>query len=260
MIIDIHSHILPGVDDGSKDIEMSLDMAKLYVENGIKKVIASPHYINGSMDNSLKDNKKALERLKKHLFRQAIDLQVFLGNEIYVSMDTIDDISNKRVYTLNDSRYVLLELPMYDIPLYMEDLLYELQLKGYIPIIAHPERNAKIMEDPNILYNYIKNGSLGQINLPSLEGAYGKRVEYIANILLEHNMIHFIGSDAHTNRQRSPRVSEDLDKLERKVGKRQFEKISYKNPKLLLEDKPIKIEEARPYEARGRMFRFLKAR
>lgn len=193
-IIDVHSHILPKVDDGSEDIGMSIEMAKMYLENGIKKVIATPHYIEGSMDNSLEGNILGLERLKKGLSKEGLELELFLGNEIYVSMDIFKYLDKERVSTLNNTRYVLLELPMYDIPLYMEDLLYEIQLKGLIPIIAHPERNTKIIENPNILYKYIEKGALAQLNLPSLENRYGSQVKSTAVTLLEHNMIHFVGN------------------------------------------------------------------
>lgn len=260
MIIDIHSHILPNVDDGSIDMDMSISMAKSYIENGIKKVIATPHYIYGSMDNSLNNNKIVLNKLNKRLFEEALDLEVFLGSEIYVSMDTVDDISNEKVSTLNNSRYVLLELAMHDIPMYMESLLYELQLKDYVPIIAHPERNAKIIDDPNILYDYIDNGSLAQINLPSLEGRYGRQVKATANILLEHNMIHFIGSDAHSNGERSPNVRKGLDILKEKLGPREFEDITYNNPESVLKDKAIERQDPIIYKAQNGIFNFFKDR
>lgn len=250
MIIDIHSHILPNVDDGSENMSMSIEMARLYLQNGIHRVIGTPHYIEGSMDNSLDNNRIALETLRKELFREGIDLEVFLGNEIYVSMNTSTNIIENRVSTLNGSRYILLELPMYDIPLYMENLLYELQLKGIIPIIAHPERNTKIIEDPNILYNYIQKGALGQLNLPSLEGRYGTKVKSTAEILLKHQMIHFVGTDAHTDRRRSPNVQKGLKVLGSLVREEDFENICYKNAELLLEDKLIMKKPPIKYEVK----------
>lgn len=260
MFIDIHSHILPNVDDGSKDMSMSIAMAELYLENGFKKVIATPHYIKGSMDNSFKDNKVALEILNESLFKKGLDLQVLLGNEIYVSLETIDDIFSGRVSTLNNSRYILLELPMHDIPLYMDSILFELGLKGYVPIIGHPERNAKIIEDPNILYDFIENGALAQMNLPSLEGRYGSQVESTANILLEHNMIHFIGTDAHRDEGRSPDVREVLNLLKGKMSQKQFEDMTYKNAELILVDKAIEVEDPIIYEAKRGIFKFFKNR
>src|SRR5699024_3168197 len=149
------------------------------------------------MDNSLEDNKIALENLKRELNKRDLDLGVFLGNEVYISMDIMENIFKGTLSTLNNTRYLLLEFSMYDIPLYIESLLYEMQLQGIVPIIAHPERNAKIIGDPNILYNFIENGALAQLNIPSIEGKYGSRVKETAEILLTHGMVHFLGTDTH---------------------------------------------------------------
>lgn len=256
-IIDVHSHILPKVDDGSEDIGMSIEMAKMYLENGIKKVIATPHYIEGSMDNSLEGNILGLERLKKGLSKEGLELELFLGNEIYVSMDIFKYLDKERVSTLNNTRYVLLELPMYDIPLYMEDLLYEIQLKGLIPIIAHPERNTKIIENPNILYKYIEKGALAQLNLPSLENRYGSQVKSTAVTLLKHNMIHFIGTDAHTNRHRSPNVKKGIKLLRNILSQEDFNNITYRNAQNLLDNKILNIKEPVKYKAKNNIFTFL---
>lgn len=247
-MIDIHSHILPRIDDGSEDITMSIEMARMYVESGISKVIATPHHIEGSSYTSLEENKIALDELNEELIKEKIDLQVFLGNEIYISLKIIDDIKEKKAFTLNDTRYVLIELPMYDIPMYMEDMIYELLLKGYIPIIAHPERNSKIIEDPNILYEYIERGSLAQLNLPSLEGKYGEEIKSTAEILLKHNMIHFVATDAHTNRGRSPRAENSLDILKSIISKEDFDSLTYYNANNLLDNKDIEIKSPIKYK------------
>ena len=247
-MIDIHNHIIQGVDDGSKDIEMSLDMARIYLENGIKKVIATPHYIEKD-SLSLERNKKALEVLRDALRENDLDLEVYLGNEVYISMDILKDIREKRVATLNGSRYVLLEFPMEDIPIYADSVIYELLINGYIPIIAHPERYIKIQEDPNILFNFIKKGALAQLNLPSIQGFYGKKVKETARILLENKMIHFVGTDAHTNRKRSPEVREALALLKDLVSSKEYMAMTEGNAKNIIEDRehissnPIKYEK-----------------
>ncbi len=137
-MIDIHSHILPYVDDGSKDMNMSLKIAQIYVENGIEKVIATPHFMDGITYKSKLELEIGLEALKKELARVGIPLEVFLGNEVYIKPDIIDDIKNDKVTTLNNSRYLLIEMPINEIPIYTEELIYELLVKGYVPIIAHP--------------------------------------------------------------------------------------------------------------------------
>lgn len=247
-MIDIHSHILPGIDDGSEDMEMSLQMARIYVENGISKVIATPHHIEGSVFVSLEERKSILIQLNKNLVKEAIKLEVFPGNEIYISMNIIHDIENRKAHTLNNTRYVLVELPMYDIPMYVENMIYELQLKGYIPIIAHPERNSKIVEDPNILYRYIENGALGQLNLPSLEGRYGKAIKATGEILLKHNMIHFVSTDAHSHKSRTPNSTRALDILSKLVSRDDFQRLTSINGNRLLEDKEIETKEPLEYK------------
>ena len=249
-MIDIHSHILPMVDDGSEDMHMSIEMARMYIENGIKTVIATPHYIDGSIATSLENNRTTLKELRMELEKEKIDLEVLLGNEAYISLDLVKDIEEGKVSTLNGTRYILIELPMHDIPLYVEDMIFELLLKGYTPIIAHPERNTKIMEDPNILYNYIDKGALAQLNLPSIEGRYGEEVKATAGILLKHNMIHFLGTDSHTNRGRSPKVKNSLTILETIVSDEDMEYLRHKNAKLLLENKIIDIKTPIKYNPR----------
>lgn len=241
-MIDIHSHILPKVDDGAIDMAMSLDMARQYISTGIYKVIATPHYIeNTSYDYKL--NKMVLEYFRIELRKSEIPLEVYLGNELYASMSTIEDITKGNAATLNGSRYILVELPMNDIPIYFEDLIYQSLIKGYVPIIAHPERNSKIIENPNNLLKYIEKGALAQLNLPSLEGRYGKSVQSTSTTLVKHNMIHFVGTDAHTNRMRSPNVIEGLEILRSLVSEDSYESMTHKNAMLLLEDRVIPILE-----------------
>lgn len=261
-MIDIHSHILPGVDDGAQNVEESIDMAKLYLKNGINKVIVTPHYIEGAGSTNFDENKVVLEKLKKVFKEEGLDLELYIGNEIYVTPDTLNHVMEKRAATLNETRYVLIELPMYDMPRYMDSIIYELCLKGYVPIIAHPERNVKIQENPNILYNFIIGGALAQINLPSLEGRYGEASRETGEILLTHNMIHFIGTDAHSPRVRSPRISKSLAVLRDIVDKETFKEITYSNGQALLEDRLISVAEPIEYveEKKKSFFSFLKSK
>ena len=257
-MIDIHSHILPKVDDGSKNIEMSLSMARQYVENGIKHVIATPHFIEDSFNSDNLTNRLALEYLQEQLKLESIPLKVYSGNEVYISLKTIEDLISGKISTLNNSKYILIELPMYDIPIYTEDIIYGLLLKGYIPIIAHPERNSKIVNNPNILYEYIKKGALAQLNLPSLESMYGKSIQNCANIILEHKMIHFIGTDAHSNRNRSPKVKDSLVKLRKIVGEEEFIKITSTNGELLIRNQLIPINNPIKLLNKKNLFSFIR--
>ncbi len=257
-MIDLHSHILPGVDDGSKDMEESISMARQYVENGIDKVIATPHFIEESDSTTKDENKLVLEELKRNLEKEKIDLELYLGNEIFISPDILKYLREEKVSTLNGTRYALIETAMFDIPTSMENVIYELCLKGYTPIIAHPERNIKVQENPNILYKFIMSGALTQINLPSLEGRYGEKALETAKILLSHNMVHFVGTDAHSPRTRSPKIKRSLDILRQIVDEDEFRRITKLNGKAVLENRNIPVDEPLKYEEKssslGRFF------
>lgn len=260
LMIDIHSHILPNVDDGAKDIDESIEMAKQYIDNGINKVIATPHYIEGA-ENSTKDlNLKVLESLKEALYQKGLDLDVYLGNEIYVTMDINKYLDENKISSLNNSRYILIELPMFDIPLYMANLIYEILLKGYVPIIAHPERNARIIENPNLLYGFIMKGALTQLNLPSLEGRYGDKIKTTSELLLKHNMIHFVGTDAHSKNKRSPNVKNSLNLLKKLLDKETYRRVTYLNGLDLLNNRKINVESPIEYKEQKSLFYFLKTK
>lgn len=257
-MIDIHSHILPYVDDGSRDMDMSLRMAEIYVENGIDKVIATPHYIEGTSYKSSEELRIGLETFRDELVRAGIPLQVYLGNEVYAKPDIADDIKQGKIYTLNDSRYILLELPMKDIPVYVENLIHELSVKGYVPIIAHPERYIKIAENPNILYRYITMGALTQLNLPSLSGFYGSRVQNTAKILLKNKMIHFVGTDSHSNGHRSPEVIDTLNVLYDLVEDEYFELLTKTHQEAVLENEVIDVIQPRKISTKRKRFGILR--
>ncbi len=259
-MIDIHSHILPNVDDGAEDMEESIAMGKICLDNGIEKVIATPHYIEGFENSSKEINMKVLEELRQALEREGLELDIYIGNEIYVDMNILKLLKEGKLATLNNSRYILLEFPMFDMPIYAYDIVYNLLLKGYIPIIAHPERNRNIVDNPNILYEFINKGALAQLNLPSLEGKYGERIRTTAETLLQHNMIHFVGTDAHSKGKRSPQVENSLQLLKDLVDQKTFEEITYLNPSKVIEDELIKPDAPIKYKEPGGFFEFIKGK
>ena len=246
-MIDMHCHILPAVDDGSNSLEESIEMARIAWNNGIDTIIATPHYIQDAKPFNRNHNSEVLEVFKKELMINKIGIEILLGNEVYVTPDAVKLLEMGEMATLNDSRYVLMEFPMMDIPLYVESLIYELKLKGFIPVIAHPERNAKIIENPNILHSYISKGALAQTNIPSVLGKYGEDIQETAKILLKHDMVHFLGTDAHTCKARSLKPEKTLKIIEDMIGKERVYEMAIKNPKLVIEDRDIEIREPIKY-------------
>jgi len=217
-MVDLHSHILPQFDDGSKSEEETLNMGKISMEQGISKIIATPHYIHGDFAPSKVELLEKIEYVN-HLFnKEEIDIEVLPGNEIYLTPELPKLLQDGKVLSLNNGPYVLVEFPMADIPIYAEEILYEVRLLGYKPVIAHPERYGRIIENPNILKNLIEQGNYVQINSQSVTGRLGERVQATVEILLKHNMVHFIGTDAHSCRGRSPKMKNELEQIREWIG------------------------------------------
>ncbi len=256
-MIDVHAHILPYIDDGSKSLEESLEMAKIAVKDGIKKIINTSHY---HLDSDFVRGKvlesKVLE-FNKLLKEEKIDLEVLIGNELYYSRDLIKKLDELDFYSLNKSKYILLEFSPKDLPENMEDILYEFQIREYVPILAHVERYAPVLKDPNVVYEYIKNGALIQVNSTSIVGRMGKEIKKLTDILLKQDMVHFIGSDAHGAKRRKPALKESYEYVKNLIGKEKADIIFYENTKNLLEDKGIQNISPREYKEKG-MIRMLK--
>jgi len=248
-MIDIHSHILPGIDDGAQTMEKSLDMIRTAKDQGFKGIILTPHYIaNTKFNSNVKENKIILQALKKAVNDAGIDLFLFLGNEVCYRVDILDFIEKGNFTTMNDSRYLLIEtktnLPDLN---NFESFLFQLQLKGYVTIIAHPERYDFIQKDPNVLRNLVAKGSLAQMNILSLTGFYGTSARESAEILLTHNMIHFLSSDAHHTKSykafgQAKEIAVDL------IGEEKVAQMLKENPRRVLVDESIIITEPDYYE------------
>lgn len=225
ILIDTHNHILPGIDDGAKDLDESVKMCQVALEDGIKTIVATPHFIVGECDTPSEKVRSLVATLNHELIKRSIELQVLVGHEVYVDLAVPKLLVDKHICSINDSKYLLIELPMHGIPRYMEDLIYSIKLKGYTPIIAHPERNTEIIEDPNLLYRFIELGALSQLTTWSVLGKYGKRVQETANLLLEHNMYHLMATDAHSSRSRRPKIQEAIKVTQGIIGMEKTEVI-----------------------------------
>lgn len=240
-MIDIHSHIIYGIDDGCKTIEDSIRTIVNLKNSGFDKLILTPHYIKGSNYN--KDNKEKKERLstlKKELESKGIDIELFLGNEIYITDDIDELVLKKEVTTLNKSRYILIELPLYNKINNVEDYIYELKLKGYIPVIAHPERYSYFQENYKEVNKLYESGVLFQSNYGSIIGNYGKEAEKLLEHLLKNNMVTFMATDIH--RPESSLINNFgliKDKIENYIGIDGFKKISHDNALKVIKDETI---------------------
>lgn len=208
---------------------------------GFRTVIATSHYLEGKYIANRQQKERYIQLLQEILIKEKINIKVCNGSEVYNTINTLSLITGGIIATLNNSRYVLIELPMNQNNVYFEKNIYDLVSNGYIPIIAHPERYIYVQNNPSIVLNWIEQGSLLQSNYGSFIGIYGKNAQKTAIKLLKHNAIHFLGSDCH--RVDSIYLKMDLikKKIEKEIGKEDFYTISHRNPLYIIENKILEI-------------------
>lgn len=217
-MIDIHSHILPGVDDGAQTMEDSIAMAREAVKEGIHTIIATPHNKNGKYENIKSSIISNVLQLNSLLQKENIPITILPGQENRIYGEIIEDMEINKILTLNHSQYLFIEFPSSHVPRYTEQILYDLQLKNVTPIIVHPERNQELIEQPDKLYKLVNNGVLTQVTAASLAGYFGKKIKIYSQQLIEANLTHFIASDAHNTSTRGFKMGEALDFVESKFG------------------------------------------
>ena len=215
-MIDIHSHILPGIDDGSKSIEMTLDMIKRAEREGIENIVATPHFRRGCFEVTYNEVKDLVSKINKLLELEGIDVKVHVGQEVYFSERIIDDFEEGIIGTINGGKYMLIEFPMRKIPKEATDYMYELKLRGVTPIIAHPERYSEVISNVEVLNQFIDEGCLFQLNAGSIRGDFGKDVKKTAEKLIKSGVYSFIGSDAHNNKGRNTGIFEESQEVFKK--------------------------------------------
>ena len=245
-MIDVHCHILPDVDDGSECMQESINMAMIAKEQGIDKIIATPHYHPEFKYLKGEELNKVCEEFKKQLKENNIDF----------TYDLIEKISELDFYCLNKSKYILIEFPPTNFPLNLCNIVYELKQKGFIPVLAHVERYIKIHDDPEIIYDCIKTGAIIQINSSSLIGKQGKEIQRFCNLLIGRNMVHLVATDAHGSQRRRPMMKDAYQYIEKKYSKEIADNLFINNAQCILDNKEIIIEE--PFEKSMEKVSFLK--
>ena len=241
-MIDIHCHILPGVDDGAKSIEESLAMLRKASAAGIEVVVATPHYIRGSYELDSLERQQITADLQKAADENGIDIQVKPGVEYYLTAQILEDFHRLKEFTINNNgKYILVELPMRDIPPSMDELFLNMVANGITPILAHPERNARICRNPNILFTFLMKGCLAQINIGSILGYFGKESKRTARTLLTHKLAHIVASDMHT--PNSPTLDQAVLAVEKLVGKEQAARMFVEIPRQILTGEVVHQQE-----------------
>lgn len=244
-MVDIHNHILVGVDDGPKSLEEAIALLQQAKEQGINDIVVTPHHLHPKYENTFDNVIQSIEELNKIDEIANLNLHLYPGQEIRLSDKILQDIEQQKIYGINDTKYLLIELPSNEVPHYTKKLLFEIQNKGFIPIIVHPERNKAISRDINLLYELINNGALSQVTASSLNGELGKNLQKISIKMIEHNLIHFIASDAHHELNRPFTMNNLFNNSKLKNVEVDIE-MFLQNNKALIQDKYIRRE--RPIE------------
>ena len=196
-MIDIHCHILPLVDDGPASVEQMLSLAEQAAKEGVTRIIATPHLFHPQFETTDVDVNLTVAEVNVLLNQRNIPVGVSSGHEIRLTGDLIEEIRTGVALPLAGSRYLLIEFPSTGIPSYARQVFAELISDGYVPIIAHPEKNKAIIQNPTLLFDLVSNGAISQVTCASLIGKYGKDVQRFAVALLENGLAHLVASDAH---------------------------------------------------------------
>lgn len=240
-MIDLHIHILPGIDDGPATLQEAAAMARLALDGGTGAVVATPHVAPGLYDNDKAGILAAVQEFQSYLQQCEIGLQVYPGAEYMLEPDLAEGLAAGEVLTLADGgRYLLVEFPAMGVPIYAEQALFEICLQGVTPIIAHPERNVDFLRDPGKLQPLLERGALCQGTARSFTGLFGKRARQVALTYLREGYYSFISSDAHGDGARGP-VLADFLTVAGDYNPNVGELLTVVNPKLLLSGDPLQV-------------------
>ena len=210
-MIDLHCHLLPGIDDGASDLRTSLAMARAAVADGIRVVACTPHIYPGLYENTADGIRAAVAKLAEQLRRRRIPLQLVVGADVHLAPDLLTRLRDGQVPTLHGSRYLLLEPPHHVAPPRFETSVFALAASGYVPVITHPERLTWIESHYSTLQRLAERGVWMQLTAGALTGRFGKRPRYWGERMLDEGFAHLIATDAHDEDQRGPRLAEGRD-------------------------------------------------
>ncbi|MDI9509611.1 MAG: hypothetical protein QM217_07345 [Bacillota bacterium] len=232
--VDIHCHILPGIDDGSSNMEETLQMIEVAYNDGIRTIITTPHYHEGRFKNKVAEYEAALNDVKRQVKDKYPDLNLYLGCEIYYSHECIDLLDKQELPTMAGSRYILLEFSPGKEYSYIKKSLQKCLFAGYLPILAHVERYKSIEQDIDLVEDLINMGAYIQVNANSIIGKSGGRSKKFTRNLLQRDMVHFIGTDSHNMNSRSPSIKKCVNHINKRYGTTYLEKWLVDNPRKIL--------------------------
>lgn len=243
-MIDLHNHMLPGIDDGARDWEQSLEMAWMALEDGIEGVVCTPHWGDGMYDSSRSTVMRVFQVFREQLEERRIPLRVYPGAELHYSHEIPRRIWDETALTLNDTgRYALIELPHESVPDHTERLFGNLLYQKVTPVISHPERNAGFIRNPRRLLRLIEMGAIAQATASSLLGRFGDEIHRFTVFLMEHRMVYVLATDAHGTRARPPQLAAAFREAESILGTEAARKMVHDIPLKIVRGEPVQTVE-----------------
>lgn len=238
-MVDIHCHIIPGVDDGSRTWEMTREMCRIAADDGIRHIVATPH-----CNDEYPYDRERYEGLKGQLEEAAEGRILFsIGCDFHFSYENITDaLENPQRYSINGTRYFLIEFSDYGIPPNVAELLFQFTSRGMVPIVTHPERNPLLVRRPEKVLEMVDAGALVQVTANSITGFWGDNARAVSEWLLARGAVHVIASDAHDPKRRRPLLSEARNTVARMLGEQVAEDLVNNNPQAIIEGKPLSVE------------------
>lgn len=234
-MIDIHTHILPGIDDGVRTADEAVEFARVAVRDGVRTIVATPHCKDGFWENDRARVLEDLGKLRRRLEDEAVDVELLPGAEVHIATELVDRVRDGRAPTLGDNgKTLLLELSLNQYPVEIENVVFQLKLAGILPVFAHPERIRYFQDNVSRYENVIRLGAFGQITTGSITGVFGGTVREFSEELLRKGLVHAIASDAHNLRGRSPVLRSAVDTAAEIVGDEYAEAMVTETPRAFL--------------------------
>jgi len=282
MMIDLHSHILHGLDDGPETMDESIQMCWISYRDGVRTIVATPHTLNGEYQNDrstilakVKELNDAIKKfgvqssefgvdpstrlpfelspssvdpkidpMTRQLNDPMIDFRILPGADVHFSNEILHQLDQEEVMTVGDGkRFLMLEFPLHTIPIGAEEVLFQLMARGIVPVISHPERNLEITRRPERYYEMIRMGCFGQVTAMSLTGGFGAKIKGFAEKMLKKRLIHLIASDAHSVDGRPPILSPAVKEAEKIVGREEAQKMVTEYPSAILDGRKPNVPE-----------------
>ena len=242
-MIDLHHHLLFGIDDGARDLETSVRMVQMAVADGVTHIVATPH-ANETFPYDRVRNADLLRHIREALPSGTADnIHLGLGSDFHLSFENLEDIrTHGPLYAINDGPYLLVELPDTAIPARIDELFYTMRVHNLVPILTHPERNSTLQRSRGRLRDWLKAELLVQVTAGSITGTFGKLAEKIAWELLEHQWVHFVSSDAHNTGRRSPILSEAYALVAKKIDEPTAQRLFVTNPLAVFEGRNLPLQ------------------